>query len=279
MKVDFFCPRWGFEDIDWETFLENVKSAGYSGIEWFPFGESADLTKVIGLLKKYDLQFCIVMTVVGGHLTFEEYLLQLKKQLTVLTQIGKGFLKPLFISAQTGREYFTATQVDQCIACCNEVSKINNIPIYQETHRNKWSFAAHVITPALHRNPALLLTLDVSHWFCVSESYLEDQQEAVVLAIRHSRHIHARIGHTQGPQVTDPALPQYAEALDAHLKIWDRWIKDRKKSGDEVCTITPEFGPAPYLITTSDNKNTEHQVQWNLNLWIKQLLDKRYNSV
>jgi hypothetical protein len=279
MKVEFFCPRWGSEHIEWEMFLGRVKSAGYAGIEWFPFGERTDINQVIVLLKKYNLQFSIVMTVIGEYLTFEQYLLQLKSQLTELSQVGKGLLKPLFISAQTGREYFTEAQVDQCLTCCNEVSRISNIPVYQETHRNKWSFAAHVIAPVLQRNPNLLLTLDVSHWFCVSESYLEDQQEAVELAILHSRHIHARIGHTQGPQVPDPALPQYQEALRTHLKIWDRWINERKESGDAVCTITPEFGPAPYLVTTSNNKNTEHQVQWNLNLWMKQLLDKRYNSV
>lgn len=279
MKVDFFCPRWGSEHIDWETFLENVKSADYAGIEWFPFGETADVNQVISLLKKHDLQHSIVMTVIGENLTFEEYLSQLKNQLTELSYIGKEFLKPLFISAQTGREYFNSAQIDQCITCCDEVSKINNIPVYQETHRNKWSYAAHITKAGLERNPNMLLTLDLSHWFCVSESYLSDQQEAVELAVQHSRHIHARIGHTQGPQVTDPKLPKYAEALDAHLKIWDRWINERKMSGDEVCTITPEFGPAPYLIIATNNTIAEHQVQWNLNLWMKELLDQRYNSV
>ena len=43
MRVEFLCPRWGAEEIDWDTFLTKVKAAGYSGIEWFPHDEEVDL--------------------------------------------------------------------------------------------------------------------------------------------------------------------------------------------------------------------------------------------
>ena len=268
MKTDFFCPRWGSEHIEWETFLQSVKSDGYAGIEWFPYGEITDCDKVLELLKKYDLKFSIVMAVLEDF-SFGEYLLELKKQLTELSS-----LKPLFISTQTGREYFTKEQIKACLQCCDLVSTASGIPIYQETHRNKWNYAVHRTAEILKENPNLLLTLDVSHWFCVSESYLEDQKEAVELAISHARHLHARVGHTQGSQVVDPRLPHYQEALNAHLAIWDKWIEERKKAVDS-CTITPEFGPPPYLINTSSK--TDHQMQWELNLWMKNFLDKRYN--
>ena len=82
MVVDFFCPRWGSELIEWDTFLKKVKIAGYKGIEWFPFGEETDVDKVTLLLKKYELQFSIVMTVLGDYQDFDSYLLLLKEQLT-----------------------------------------------------------------------------------------------------------------------------------------------------------------------------------------------------
>jgi hypothetical protein len=277
MVVDFFCPRWGSEHLDWETFLTKVKNAGYAGIEWFPYGENSDPERVVELLKKHQLKFSIVTTVLENFSNFETYLSALEKQLSDLGRIGAGIQSPLFISAQVGREYFNKTQVDACLECCTKVSQQTNIPVYQETHRNKWAYAVHIVGDALLRHPNLNLTLDASHWFCVSESYLEDQQPAVALAIERARHVHARVGYTQGSQVPDPSWPEYATALEAHLKIWDKWIERNRAAGLTSCTISPEFGPAPYLIQI--NKNiTAHEQQWNLNLWMKDLLHKRYNG-
>jgi len=202
----------------------------------------------------------------------------LKKQLLDLCAIRSGDYGPLFITAQTGREYFTAEQVEECLVCCQEVSQQTRVPIYQETHRNKWAYAAHVVHPFLERDPDLLLTLDVSHWFCVSESYLEDQQATVEMAIRHARHIHARVGHTQGPQTWDPSAPEYAEALEAHLKIWDKWIQTKLKEGAANCTITPEFGPPPYMVF-ANREGSPNEEQWRLNCWMKSLLEKRYREL
>ncbi|MRG45016.1 sugar phosphate isomerase/epimerase [Chitinophaga sp. SYP-B3965] len=268
MIVKFFCPRWGSEQIPWPVFLENVKAAGYAGVEWFPYGEPTDPATVVNLLKQYDLEFSIVMAVIPMPDNFKEYLTAFKEQLTALSQ-----LQPLFISAQTGREYYTEEQIIQCLEVCDQIS----VPVYQETHRNKWTFAAHAVGPLLRKFPSLPLTLDVSHWFCVSESYLEDQQDTVAEAIRHARHVHARVGHTEGPQVWDPALPEYEAALAAHLAIWDEWIKQRKKNGDQYCTITPEFGPPPYMVM-GDRKGSPQQEQWRINLWMKIFLDNRYNQ-
>ena len=277
MKIKFFCPRWGSESIPWETFVVNVKEAGYAGIEWFPYGENCDYQKVIRLLQQHQLEFCIVMTVTQPHNDFNDYLDKLKTQLLELCSIRKIDYGPSFLSAQTGREYFNAEQIEQCLLCCSEVSRQTKIPIYQETHRNKWTYAAHVVLPFLEKYPDLLLTLDVSHWFCVSESYLEDQQEAVEKAIQQSHHIHARVGHIEGPQVYEPSAPEFAEALKAHLKIWDKYIQLKLRDGAESCTITPEFGPPPYMVF-ANKEGSPQKEQWRLNYWMKDLLEKRYHD-
>lgn len=277
MNIKFFCPRWGSENIPWETFLADVKGAGYAGIEWFPFSEKIDYQKVLALLQRHQLQFCIVMTVVEHYDKLQDYISALKKQLLELCTIRNGDFGPLFITAQTGREYFQPEQVEECLACCKEVSKQTNIPIYQETHRNKWAYAAHAMRPFLDKYPDLPITLDVSHWFCVSESYLEDQQATVEKAIRHARHIHARVGHTQGPQVYEPFAPEYAEALEAHLKIWDKWVQTKLQEGADTCTITPEFGPPPYMVF-ANREGTPEKEQWRLNYWMKNFLEKRYQK-
>lgn len=276
MKIKYFCPRWGFESIPWEVFVVRVKEAGYAGIEWFPYSERIDSQIVLTLLQQQGLELCIVMTVTGVHNDIDNYLIELRKQLLDICSIRNGDLAPLFISAQTGREYYTEEQIDLCLACCAEVSREFQIPIYHETHRNKWAYAAHVVLPVLKKHPNLLLTLDISHWFCVSESYLEDQQEVVEMAVVQARHIHARVGHIEGPQVYEPSSPEYAETLEAHLKIWDKYIKARLEMGAEVCTITPEFGPPPYMVFEG-RIGSAQQEQWRLNCWMKDLLENRYS--
>jgi sugar phosphate isomerase/epimerase len=273
--MKFLCPRWGFEDIPWEIFLKQVKQANYSGIEWFPFAKVEDYNEVLDLLTHYELDFAIVMAVIEPYQNFETYLKKLETDLHQLMAIRNEAIKPLFFSAQTGREFFNAEQIQQCLTVCNDIEIQYQTSIYQETHRNKWSYAAHVVAPVLNQNPSLKLTFDVSHWFCVSESYLEDQQAAVDLAISHAKHIHARVGSTQSSQVWDPANKEYAEALSAHLKIWDKWIAKMKKN-DEPITITPEFGPPPYLVNGNRTMVVSDE-QWRINLWMKDFLTNRYS--
>ena len=274
MTIAFLCPRWGSEQIPWPEFLQQVKDAGYTGIEWFPFGEQCDHEAVIALLKKMELHWCIV-TAITEHLPFAAYTGALDRQLKQLSQLGKDHWPPLFISVQTGREYFSAGEVYNCLVICKAIAERTGIPIYQETHRNKWPYAAHVVKPFLEKYPDTLLTLDISHWFCVSESYLEDQQPAVEKALIHTRHIHARVGHTEGPQVYEPAAPEYSAALNAHLAVWDRYVQLRRDAGATIITITPEFGPPPYLVFANRN-GTPQQEQWRVNLWMKDFLQQRY---
>jgi sugar phosphate isomerase/epimerase len=277
LPIKFMCPRWGFEAIPWNEFLRSVKEAGYSGIEWFPFGEKTNYREVLDLLQHYQLDFCIVMAVIQPYNGYADYIAALENDLHQLMAIRDENKAPLFVSAQTGREFFSYDEILGCLQVCSTVQEKFGTPIYQETHRNKWSYAAHVVGPVLKKNAHLLLTLDVSHWFCVSESYLADQQEAVAEAIRHTRHIHARVGHTEGPQVWDPANIEYAEALEAHLEIWDKIVEQMKEKRLPYFTITPEFGPPPYMVPGNRNISMAAE-QWRLNNWMKDFLKQRYNQ-
>ncbi|TKC01525.1 sugar phosphate isomerase/epimerase family protein [Pedobacter cryotolerans] len=272
--MKFLCPRWGFESISWDVYLKQVKDAGYAGIEWFPFGETCNYSEVLDLLTKYELDFSIVMAVIKPYVSFEAYYKQLELDLHQLMEIRNEVKTPLFFSAQIGREFFSTKKIETCLSLCNRIELEYQTPIYQETHRNKWTFAAHTVEPMLKKHADLKLTFDVSHWFCVSESYLEDQQEAVDLAITHAKHIHARVGSTQSSQVWDPANDDYSDALAAHLKIWDKWIAQMKKN-KQLITITPEFGPEPYLVKGNRNISLSDE-QWRINLWMKELLQNRY---
>jgi hypothetical protein len=121
------------------------------------------------------------------------------------------------------------------------------------------------------------ITADFSHWVCVSETYLDDQPEILSEAINRTEHIHARVGYPEGPQVTHPGAPEWSEALSKHVTWWDAIISNLRNQKREFATITTEFGAIPYLPTLPFT-NQPIVSQWEINLWMKEYLHKRYNA-
>lgn len=273
VEMDFYYPRWGSEHVSWPEFLDKVKSEGYVGIEWFPFGEYAavDFKYVLGLLQDRGLKFLIVMTVVGNPNSFEDYLYLLKEQLYQLSK-----LQPLFISAQVGREYYSMDQICKCLQVCNQVEVDMGIPIFQETHRNKWSYGIHRVEPILELFPNLKLTLDISHWYCVSESYLEDQKKLLLRVLYNVHHVHARIGHTQGSQIHDVSNANNFFVIQEHLKVWQNYLDIKIENHSTNVSFTTEFGPPPYLVS-SGNRDQDYNEQCRQNLWIKNYMIDNLN--
>jgi hypothetical protein len=122
--------------------------------------------------------------------------------------------------------------------------------------------------------PELRITFDVSHWCNVSESLLQDQQETVDMALQRVDHVHARIGHPEGPQVNDPRAPEWDDAMKAHFAWWDKIVELKKQQGDTL-TILTEFGPPTYMPTLPYTQEPLSN-QWAINVHMKDLLKKRY---
>ena len=181
---------------------------------------------------------------------------------------------PVFVNCQTGKDYFTFEQNRQLFAIAARVSAETGVAIIHETHRGKALFAAHVCQNYLTELPDIRLTLDISHWCNVHESLLEDQPEAVNLAIRHTDHIHSRVGHSEGPQVNDPRAPEWDLVLNAHLGWWDQIVETHRQAGTQL-TVTTEFGPAPYMPLLAYTQMPVAN-QWEVNVFMMNLLKKRY---
>ena len=90
-----------------------------------------------------------------------------------------------------------------------------------------------------------------------------------------ANHIHARIGHQEGPQVSDPRAPEWATAADAHFAWWDTVLKRKKERGEEM-TILTEFGPPDYMPTLPYTREPLAD-QWAINVNMLQTLRKRYS--
>jgi len=267
MNVLFFCPRWGSENLNWDSFCDKVKSAGYNGIEAGVTFDADEKIKMKTAIQKYELQF------IGQYWQSFEKDFQKNLASYILHLHHLASLNPVKIDAQTGKDYFSLEQNNTLFEAATEFTNTTGIPVTHETHRNKALFAAPIAIHYLKQNPSLTITADFSHWCNVSESFLEDQQETIDIAIQHAVHIHARVGHTQSAQVTDPRIPEWQKALQHHLQWWRKIYQHHVQQQKPVLTITPEFGPAPYMIHHPVTKEPLAN-QWEINCWMMEYLKK-----
>jgi hypothetical protein len=164
-------------------------------------------------LKQYEL------LLIGQHWEtidpdFETHKINYEKRLRNLVTP-----QTLFINSQTGKDYYSFNENDALIKIADRISAQSGVQIVHETHRGKFSFAAHVTKDYLRSIPQLQLTLDASHWCNVAETLLLDQQEAISLAIDRCFHIHARVGYSQGAQVPDPRDPLWKDGAGYSCKM------------------------------------------------------------
>ncbi|MGJ7032476.1 sugar phosphate isomerase/epimerase family protein [Niabella hirudinis] len=272
MELQFFCPRWGSEDLDWELFFEKVREEGYDGVE-YGIGNQADekeLDRVWRLAEKYGMKL-----IAQCYDTGEADFLKHKALYEAWFQKIKAY-PVVKINTQTGRDIFSFEQNRQLIDVATRFTRDTGTAVVHETHRNKCLFAAHIAAEYLTKLPDLNLTMDLSHWVCVAETFLEDQAAAVQLAIEKAGHLHARVGYSQGPQIPDPRAAEWSHALDAHLNWWDQFVR-RKQAAGETITITPEFGPYPYMVHLP-GVQTPIADQWAVNGYMMQLLKQRYQD-
>ncbi|HLA55188.1 MAG TPA: hypothetical protein VK623_03750, partial [Flavobacterium sp.] len=87
-------------------------------------------------------------------------------------------------------------------------------------------------------------------------------------------HLHARVGFEQAAQVNNPFAPEWNEHLAVFLDWWKAIIAYRIKKGSRVFTITPEFGPAPYMPLLPFSREPVAN-QWEINVKMKDYLQTK----
>ena len=271
MELKFFCPRWGSEHIGWDEFCQKVKDAGYNGVEYgIPNDVSAkELDEAWNNFEKHGL-----LAIPQHYGTYDAVFTAHANSYATWLEMIRPY-KALKIDSQTGKDFFTFEQNKELIGLATEHTRLCGVEVYHETHRNKFPFAAHIAFDYLKRIPELRITLDASHWVNVAESYLQDQPEAMELATARTEHIHARVGYPEGPQVPDPAAPEWNEALQYHLNWWDKIIARKRAEANTLVTITPEFGPYPYMVHLPYSQKPISD-QWANNVYMMNLLRERY---
>lgn len=265
-KLEFYQTDWG-RQISWDAFCKKTKAAGYSGLEtWFPSDEKSRI-ELKTALEKYDLKV--------GFLNGTNKSLLFEESIKAYTEHFKKLIawKPAYINCHTGSDFLSFEQNKAFIDATNSIAKEYNIPIYHETHRGRFSYNLTDTKKYIQAIPDLQLTLDISHWMVVHESLLENQDTVLEEVLNRTHHIHARVGHEEGPQVNDPKAPEWKKAVDRHLEIWEKLIHEKWKTQD-VFTITTEFGPANYMPTLPYTQVPVAD-QWEANLYIMKKLNER----
>lgn len=269
-ELKILATNWGFAGTT-DELCAKVKKEGYDGIElWWPTEKKAQ-DELFTALKKHQLD---VGFLCGGYQSnWQEHIDTFKK--AVDAAASNTYQRPLYINCHSGRDFFTEEQNQPFINHTTQVAKATGIRICHETHRSRIMYAAPVTRQLIEKNPELKLTLDISHWCNVHESFLADQQETIEIALTRVEHIHARIGHPEGPQVSDPRAPEWETAVKAHFAWWDK-VMDRKRKNGERMTVLTEFGPPDYMWTLPYTRQPLAD-QWAINVYMMHVLRKRYS--
>lgn len=269
--VKIMATNWGIEG-SMDAFCNRAKQAGYDGIELWWTDDKKKQDEIFAAIKNYDLEIGFLC---GGWQTDPaEHLTAFKKMIDDAT--GQSRKQPLYINNHSGKDYFNFDDNARFIEYTLTLAQQTGIKMCHETHRGRMLYAAPVAKTFMDRYPDLKLTLDISHWCCVHESLLADQQATVNQALGRVEHIHARIGHQQGPQVNDPKAPEWENAVKAHFEWWDQVVDRKRKEGSDITFLT-EFGPPDYMPTMPFTRKPLADL-WQVNVGMMQLLKKRYTS-
>jgi hypothetical protein len=164
------------------------------------------------------------------------------------TQVEEALAEePILINAHSGLDRWSEAQMLDFFGGALALERELGVPIAHETHRRRCLATPWAAQQVLRHYPDLKLTADLSHWVCVTERLLEDYTELLAQVAKQTWHVHARVGFEHGPQVPDPRAPEWAGHLAAHEAWWSQIWAAQRARGMAVSTLTPEFGPPPYL--------------------------------
>jgi sugar phosphate isomerase/epimerase len=247
-----------------EASLGWIVSAGYDAVEINLFDRPEPLSEIKTLLRSAGLP--VIVQINSRGRTVEEQLRTLEQRYEHAL-----FASPLFFNCHTGRDHFSFEDNLRIFERATELTALHGIPILHETHRGCALFNAPLAVRFLQALPSLRVTADLSHFFCVHESDLSDQEAALDVILARADHIHARVGFAEGPQVSDPRNPLHAADVARSFALWKRIVERARAEGRTTFTVTPEFGPVGYM-PMRGSEPVPVADPWEINLWMRDAL-------
>ena len=293
MDLLLFHSLWGFEG-SLEAAIERARARGFDGLELnlrHPVLADRPLVDVADQLRQVDLSLVVELVTGGDYVPdlaagVAEQLGELEQQLQMCP-----CLAPLKVSVITGSDSWSWRQQEQFWPRAIGLAEASGLAVSFETHRSRSLANPWAMADWLAAFPGLRLTADLSHWCVVAERLMTPELAPIQAMAAHVDHIHARIGHAQGPQVNHPFAPEHHQALAAHLACWKLFAaslanhQTNHKADHQVdqlgdhqarrLTLTPEFGPDGYLPTlpfTNQPVADLLEINTAMALWLRQEL-------
>ena len=235
MDLLIFKTTWGMQGSRAEV-LARIADAGYDGVELNPPRTKPEATALRKLLDKHKLH----LVTIGPCPTVAD-------TTDLLTWSAR--LNALKISVHGGRDSFTWDEGCSYFEAALEAATRLKVQAAHETHRTRILFTPWTTAAYLKRFPELRICADLSHWVTVCERLLDDRADDLELAIGRSIQTHARVGHEEGAQVSDPRAPEWANQVAVHIGWWKRIAAAHRARGEKVMTATIEWGPPNYMTT------------------------------
>ena len=274
MDIQYTCTFWGCENQTAKEFLANAIANGYDGVE-INFPDDAEfvaefIAELAHLRQTTHPNFMFIAQQVlpNRKETVKAYTQRMTERLAFLIA-----LKPDYINSHTGKDYYSFGENCTIIDAAEQLAKSAQIPIWHEIHRGRFSFHLKTLLDYLELFPKLKLIADFSHFCVVSESDLNDQHELLTQLYPHIQHIHARIGFEQSPQVNNPFAQEWKSYLERYTAWWNEVLEVQKKLDKHRLSITPEFGPFPYMPQEPFTQKPLAN-QWETNLQMKNYLQE-----
>lgn len=267
MKILYVRGLWGMADPTLAGNLRRIKEGGFDAVEMGAPATERERDELRAELEGTGLGLVLQQWTRGT--TPEEHIASFAEQLGRAVELA-----PLFVNSHTGKDHFAFEDNLRVFREASRLAGDSGLRVLHETHRGRALYSIPATMALLDALPALRLTADLSHWCCVHESLLEDQAASVARAVERTDHIHARVGHAEGPQVSDPRAPEWRDALQAHLAWWQAIVDRHCEAGAESLTICPEFGPPPYLPTLPYTRQPVADL-WEINAAMRDLLRDR----
>jgi sugar phosphate isomerase/epimerase len=257
---------WGVER-PWRAALPLLKELGFIGIE-APLPSLQQHPEVLAATP--GLRYLPMIFTEGD--TVADHVRSFREQLTASLAY-----EPDLVTCHDGRDAFS---LDEAAAYYEAVLAIEadlGVRVAHETHRGRILYNPWTTARLLDRFDGLLLCCDFSHWVCVCERLIDDQEDIIRQCARQALHLHARVGYEEGPQVPDPRAPEYADHVAAHERWWDILWDAQQARGFEATTLTPEFGP-PFYMRTLPHTNVPVADLWDICTWQAQRQARRFEE-
>jgi hypothetical protein len=258
---------WGMDQPTLEDNLNLIKDAGFDGVEMQVPYRRDERNRLGTLLNEIGLDLVVQVRAEGS--TVDEQIDSLEKELNRALD-----LNTLLTNVHCGKDYWSLAENIRVISSTQKFASKPGIKILHETHRARATFCTTSTIDIIGALPEIRFTADFSHWCCVHNSLLQDQQDSVNCVIERSDYIHARVGSAISPQITDPRATGWKEAVEAHVRWWEKIAEHHKNNNSEFLPICSEFGPPEYMVTLPSTGKPIAD-QWDINCYMKDMLKKR----